>query len=417
MRTKVAVIFGGRSVEHEVSIISGLQAYMALDLEKYDPIVLYISKDGEFYTGPGMDTVEFYRELPGCLKQAIRVIPVPSKNGVDLVRFPMKRFGNNVVGSFEVALPVVHGTNVEDGTLMGYLEMLGVPYASCDIPSSALGMDKYLMKTVLRDAGIPVLDAIEVRAKEYALDTAAVMDKVEKEIGYPVIVKPVNLGSSVGISKASDRAKLENALNLAFDFATRVLVEQAVSPLREINCAVLGNSDDAVASACEEPFGNDEILSFADKYLSGGDGAKGAKGGKLGGVKAGEAGGAKSAGMSSLKRRCPADISKEMTEKVQAMAVDTFKALGCMGVSRIDFLMNADTGELWVNEINTIPGSLAFYLWEASGVSFAEMLDRMIKLAVKRQETRDSLTFSYDTNILAGASLGGGAKGAKGGKA
>ncbi len=405
MKTKVAVLFGGRSVEHEVSIISGLQAFAALDREKYDPIVLYISKDGAFYTGEGMDTVEFYRGLPACLKNATRVLPVPAEKGVELVRYPMKKFGNNVVASFEVALPVVHGTNVEDGTLMGFLEMLGVPYASCDVTSSALGMDKFLMKAVLRQAGIPVLDAIELDAKSYAADTDAVMDAVEKAVSYPVIVKPVNLGSSVGISKAADRRKLRAALDLAFDFSPLVLVEQAVQPLREINCAVMGDRDDAIASACEEPFGNDEILSFSDKYLSGGKG--GAKGGaKTGGAKS-------SAGMSSLKRRCPADIPADMTAEVQKMAVETFKALGCMGVSRIDFLMNADTKQLWVNEINTIPGSLAFYLWEETGIGFAEMLDRMIALAFKRQRTREALTFTYDTNILAGVSLGG----AKGGKA
>jgi len=417
MKTKVAVIFGGRSVEHEVSIISGLQAYLALDREKYDPVVLYISKNGDLYAGEGLDTIEFYRGLPGCLSTATRVIPVPTARGVDLVRYPMKRFGDNVVGSFEVAIPVVHGTNVEDGSLMGFLEMLGVPYASCDIPSSALGMDKYLMKIVLRDAGIPVLDAKVFTSKDFALDEERVMAELEDAIGYPAIVKPVNLGSSVGISKADNREKLKSSLELAFEFADRVLVEKAVQPLREINCSVLGNSIDAVASACEEPFGNDEILSFADKYLSGGDGKTGGKtgGAKTGGAKTGgKTGGG--AGMSSLKRRCPADISEETTKTVQKLAVDTFKALGCMGVSRIDFLMNADTGELWVNEINTIPGSLAFYLWEATDVSFADMLDRMVKLAIKRQEARDSLTYTYDTNILAGVSLGGGAKGAKGGK-
>ncbi len=404
MKTKVAVLFGGRSVEHEVSIISGLQAYAALDRNKYDPIVLYIGKDGGFYTGEGMDTVEFYRGLPGALKNVTRVLPVPGEKGVELVRYPMKKFGNNTVASFEVALPVVHGTNVEDGTLMGFLEMLGVPYASCDITSSALGMDKFLMKAVLRQAGIPVLDAIELDAKSYAADAEAVMDEVEKAVSYPVIVKPVNLGSSVGISKAGDRRKLRAALELAFDFSTLVLVEQAVQPLREINCAVLGDRDDAIASACEEPFGNDEILSFGDKYLSGG------KSGKTGGAKS--SGGSKSAGMSSLKRRCPAEIPDDMTATVQELAVKTFKALGCMGVSRIDFLMNAQTGQLWVNEINTIPGSLAFYLWEETGIGFSELLDRMISLAFKRQRTKDSLTFTYDTNILAGVSLGkaGGAK-------
>lgn len=399
MKTKVAVLFGGRSVEHEVSVISGIQAFCALDREKYDPIPLYIGKDNAFYTGPHMGDIESYKDLPACIAKATRVLLVPSSGGVDLVRFPMKKFGSNLVDTFQVALPVVHGTNVEDGTLMGYLEMLNVPYAACDVTSSALGMDKYQMKAALRQVGLPVLDALQVGGREYAENGEAVLRQIEEKIGYPLIVKPVNLGSSVGISKAKDRAALEAALDTAFGFSPRVLVEKAVQHLREINCAVLGDAEEAQASVCEEPLNATDILSYQDKYMSGGKSAKsGAKG-----------------GMSSLARRCPADIPEELTHRVQELAVATFRALGCLGVSRIDFLNDKETGELWVNEINTIPGSLAFYLWEAAGMPFAELLDRMIALAFKRQRQREALTFSYDVNLLAGVSLGG-AKGAKGSK-
>ena len=317
---------------------------------------------------------------------------------MQLVRYPMKKFGKNVVGAFDVALPVVHGTNVEDGTLMGMLEMLGVAYAGCDLTSSAVGMDKYLMKAALKQAGLPVLDAVVLGAREYLLDPAAGCARVEEAVAYPVIVKPVNLGSSVGISYAADREALEAAIDTAFGFASRVLVEPAVQNLREINCAVLGDADEAKASVCEEPVSSHEILDFSDKYLNNADSAK-------------------SAGMSSLKRRLPAELPEGMTERVQELAVRTFQALGCGGVARIDFLNNRETGELWVNEINTIPGSLAFYLWEAAGLPFAKMLDKLIELAFKRKRERDALTFTYETNILDGVSLGG-AKGAKhGGKA
>ena len=397
MKTKVAVIFGGRTVEHEVSIITGIQAFCALNREKYDPIPLYISKDNRFYTGEALGKIETYRDMKACLAAATQVLLVPSENGVDMIRYPAKKFGNNVVGSFEVALPAVHGTNVEDGTLMGFLEMLNVPYAACDVTSSAVGMDKFLMKSALRDAGVPVLPALAFLGKEYALNSETVCDTIEKEIGYPVIVKPVNLGSSVGISRADTREKLQIALDTAFGFAPRVLVEKAVTPLREINCSVLGDAENARPSVCEEPIGSDEILSFGDKYLSGGN-----KSGKSG-------------GMSDLKRRCPADIPDKMTAKVQDLAVKTFVALGCTGVARIDFLNNPETGELWVNEINTIPGSLAFYLWEEAGLPFDKLLDEMIALAWARQRRRESLSFSYETNLLSTVSLGG-AKGAKGGK-
>lgn len=398
MKTKVAVIFGGRSVEHEVSIITGIQAFCALNRDKYDPIVLYITKDNRFYTGEVLEHIESYRDLPAALAAATRVLPAVGDNGVELIRYPAKKFGNNTVASFEVAIPAVHGTNVEDGTLMGMLEMLNVSYAGCDVTSAALGMDKFAMKSVLRDAGVPVLDAMAFSGKAYAQSSEKILNRLEENIGYPMIVKPVNLGSSVGIARADNREKLAAALDDAFGYATRVLVEQAITPLREINCSVLGDVDGARPSVCEEPVNSDEILSYRDKYLSGGS-----KSGKSG-------------GMSDLKRRCPADIPDELTEKVQALAVKTFRTLGCCGVSRIDFLNNPETGELWVNEINTTPGSLSFYLWEATDLPFDKLLDEMIALAFKRQRNREALQFDYDTNILSSVSLGG-AKGAKGSKA
>ena len=392
MKTSIAVIFGGRSVEHEVSVISGLQAYAALDRETYDVLPLYIGKDGAFYTGPHLGDIRSFRDMDACLKEAVRVLPVPENGRAALVRYPMKKFGDNVVGRFDVALPVVHGTNVEDGTLMGFLEMLRVPYASCDVTASAVGMDKLLTKAALMQAGVPVLPAQTYTGQDYAAHSARIVAEIEEQVGYPAIVKPVNLGSSVGISRADDRAELEAALDLALQFSPRVLVERAVPHLREINCAVLGDREEAIPSVCEEPLNAHEILSYQDKYMSGG------KGGKSGGKGSG--------GMSDLKRRCPAELPDGMTEKVQQLAVQTFQALGCLGVARIDFLNDRETGEVWVNEINTIPGSLAFYLWEVAGIPFSQLLDRMIALAFKRQREREALTFGYDTNLLAGASFG-----------
>lgn len=393
MKTNVAVLFGGKSTEHEVSVISGIQAFCALNTEKYNPLAIYITKNNEWYVGEKIGNIKAYTDLKALLADSTRVLPVPSGDGkVELLCYPFKKFGKSTVAQFEVAIPVVHGTNVEDGTLMGYLEMLGVPYASCDVTSSALGMDKAVMKDVLKRAGVPVLDAYTFMGSDYIADSEAVVAHIESTIGYPVIVKPVNLGSSVGISKADDRDALVRALDTAISYSPRVLAERAVGNLREINCAVLGDSEDAIASVCEEPLNATDILTFEDKYMSGG--------------KSGSKGGAKSAGMADLKRRCPAELPDGMTEQVQALAVQTFQALGCLGVSRIDFLNDKQTGELWVNEINTIPGSLAFYLWEAAGIPFAELLDRMIALAFKRQRQREALTFSFETNLLAGAAAG-----------
>ena len=305
---------------------------------------------------------------------------------------PMKRFGRNTEIDVDVIFPVVHGTNVEDGALQGYLKTIGIPFVGCDVTASAIGMDKFIMKTVLKEHAIPVLDAKEYTLSDYA-DMEGLLSSVEKYVGYPAIVKPVNLGSSVGISVAKNRAELSAAVDDGFRYATKILVEHAITQLREINCSVLGDENEAIASECEEPLHTKDILSYEDKYVSGS---------KSGGSK----------GMASVSRKIPADLSPEQREEVRDLAVRSFKALGCNGVSRIDFMIDEETGRLYFNEINTIPGSLAFYLWEPIGIPYRELLDRMIGLALKRARAEEALTFTFDTNILSTATFGG----SKGGK-
>lgn len=423
MRIKVGVMFGGKSVEHEISIISAIQAIGSMNTEKYDVIPIYITKNNEFYVGPSVGEIENYRNIPQLLKDSTRVILVNDGGLVKLIRYPAKRFGSSYVDYIDVAFPIVHGTNVEDGTLQGFLTMLDIPYVGCDVVSSAVGMDKYVMKTVLKDNNIPVLDCLCFNAKEYDRSNDEVVDAIEKRIGFPVIVKPVNLGSSIGISKADSREKLYESLDMAFCYADKVLVERAVQNLKEINCSVCGDYEYAEPSECEEPVNSDEILSFADKYLGNGSsgGAKGGKlSGKMGGKFGGKLGGSKSggskSGMASLKRKIPADITDEQKATIQKYAVDAFKCLGCNGVSRIDFMMDTKSGEIFLNEINTIPGSLSFYLWEPVGVAYSKLLDKMISLALKREREQEGITYAFESNVLEGVSLGGGAKGAKGSK-
>lgn len=397
MKIRVGVFFGGKSVEHEVSVITGLQAYNHINREKYEPIPIYITKEGKFYVGEKIGVIENYRNIPALLRDSTQVIPI-NDGGLKFLRYPMKKFGDNVMAEIDVALPAVHGTNVEDGAFQGFLQTLGVPYASCDVLSSAVGMDKYFMKTVFKDNGIPVLPCVVTNIKEYVADAEGVVRKIEETTRYPVIIKPVNLGSSVGIRKAKDREELIEALEYGFTFAIKVLVENAVTQLKEINCSVLGDYEEAEASECEEPVANDEILSYQDKYVSGSKGGNGAK-----------------SGMASLKRKIPADISPEMREEIRSLAVKAFKCLGCTGVARIDFMLDMSEGKIYLNEINTIPGSLSFYLWEPLGVKYSELLDRMITLAFKRERENKSISFSFDTNILENITLGG-AKGVKGSK-
>ena len=410
MKIKVGVLFGGKTVEHEISIISAIQAMGYLDRNKYDVIPIYITKNNEFYVGEEVGKIESYTDINSLIKNSQRVIMVRDDNKVNLIKYPQKMFSKGVVDYIDVAIPVVHGTNVEDGTLQGFLKMFNIPYVGCDVLSSAVGMDKYVMKTVLKDNGIPVLDCKCYTAKQYDENEEAIIEEIESAIGYPLIVKPVNLGSSIGISKAENRTELYDSLDTAFRYATKVLVETAVQNLKEINCSVLGDYEEAEASECEEPVSSDKILTFAEKYIGDGS-AKGAKGTK-GGVKS-----SGSKGMATLKRKIPADITAEQRDTIRELAVKAFKCLGCGGVSRIDFMMDTKTGNIWLNEINTIPGSLSFYLWEPIGVKYSELLDRMISLALKRERESENITYTFDSNVLQGVKLGGGTKGAKGTKA
>ena len=391
MKIKVAMFFGGKSVEHEVSVISGIQAYLAMDTEKYEVTPVYLTKNNEMYVGEQIGNIEAYKDIDALLQKSQRVIMVGGEK-VRFVSYPPKKFGKNVEIDVDVAFPVVHGTNVEDGAFQGYLKTVGIPFVGCDVTASAVGLDKYIQKTILDKAGVPVLDAALYTLSDYA-DMEALLNDAESRFGYPVIVKPVNLGSSVGISVAKDRVELSNSVDDAFHYATKVLIEHAITSLREINCSVLGDENDAIASECEEPLHSKDILSYEDKYVSN------AKGGNA-------------KGMASVSRIIPANLSPEDRENVREMAVKSFKALGCNGVARIDFMIDEDTGKLYFNEINTIPGSLAFYLWEPVGVPYSELLDRMITLALKRSRTEKALTFTFDTNILSNAGFGG----AKGGK-
>ena len=393
MKTRVAMIFGGKSVEHEVSVISGIQAILSMDTDKYEVIPVYMTKKNEMYIGEDIGNIEAYKDIKALLDRSRRVIMINENGRVKLMPFPLKKIGKNPETEIDIAFPVVHGTNVEDGAFQGYLKTIGIPFVGCDVTASAIGMDKYIMKAVLKEGNVPVLDARLYTLSDYKeIDT--LLDNVEKEIGYPAIVKPVNLGSSVGISVAKNRVELTNSIDDAFRYATKVLVEHAISSLREINCSVLGDENDAIASECEEPLHTEDILSYEDKYVSNS---------KSGGSK----------GMASVSRKIPAEISPKLREEIRDMAVKSFKLLGCNGVARIDFMIDEESGKLYFNEINTIPGSLSFYLWEPIGIPYKELLSRMIDLCLKRARREEGLTFTFDTNILNSASFGGSKGGAK----
>ncbi len=389
MKTNVGVFFGGRSVEHEISVISALQAINAFDQSKYNIIPIYISKQGRWYTGPLTLDIRNYKDMKSLCERSEEVFMRPEYGDYKLYRanpggglFSKK---NPVYEELHVVIPVLHGSHGEDGMFEGLLETIGIPFAGCDTLSSANGMDKITMKMILRAEGIPVVDYVWFTDKEWIDNRDAIVDKIEGKLGYPVIVKPANLGSSVGIGKADDRQSLIEKVDNAEKFSQRIIVEHMIEDMMEINCSVLGDADDHQSSVCEEPISKGDFLSYEEKY---GGGAK--------------------AGMQASEKKIPADIPVEMSEEIRRMAGETFRVLSCHGVSRVDVMVDRKDNSIYVNEINTIPGSLSFYLWEESGISFTQLMDRLVALALKRKRETDRKTFTYDANIFA---MGGGVKG------
>ncbi|MDE6242840.1 MAG: D-alanine--D-alanine ligase [Muribaculaceae bacterium] len=394
MKTNVAVFFGGRSVEHEISVISALQAINAFDSEKYNIVPIYITKQGRWFTGPELLNMRNYKDMKALTEKCTEVFMRPEYGDFNLYKAEIGRFSrrNPVVAELHVALPVLHGTNGEDGIFEGLLETIGIPFAGCNTLASANGMDKITMKMILRSEGIPVVDYVWFTDNQWSADREAIIKKVEERLGYPVIVKPANLGSSVGIGKAANREELIEKIDNAERFSQRIIVEHMIEQLKEINCSVLGDADDHQSSVCEEPIKTGDFLSYEDKYMGGSKSAK---------------------GMQASDKRIPALLPEEVSEKIRFIAGETFRVLSCHGVSRIDVMIDEKDGEIYVNEINTIPGSLSFYLWEATGITFAQIMDRLVALALKRKRAIERKTFTYDSNIFA---MGGGVKGAKGAK-
>ena len=399
-KINVGVIFGGRSVENEISVLTAIQTMEAINTDKYDITPIYISKEGVWYTGEALRKSENYKNMESLKAscQEVYLRPIYGDNNLYKVRKPM--FGSDVAAKLDVILPALHGTNCEDGSFQGAIEMTGIPYAGCNVLASANGMDKITMKMVLAQSGIPVIDYTWFSDKEWFDCQEKVVEKVEKALAYPLIVKPADSGSSVGITAVHNCEELVEAIDNAVSYSKRILVEKLVEKLKEINCSVLGNYYECEASVCEAPIRSGEILSYADKYLGGGKGSKGA-------VK-------QSQGMRSTVREIPANLPQKDTDFIRTTAVETFKALACDGVARIDFMIDEADGKIFVNEINTIPGSLSFYLWEATGVSFEQLTERLIEIAFQRKRDSSFKTTSYKENIFNYTISG--AKGAKGTK-
>lgn len=397
-KLQLGVIFGSRSCEHEVSVISALQLMRSADRQKYDVIPIYISMKGEWFSGDPLLDVHTFTGFDEHQKGIYRVqLDVTAGSGALTTIRPAKGlFGHDevqLVARLDCVIPVFHGMHGEDGTIQGMLEMCNLPYASSGVTPSAVGMDKVYLKQFFRGGEFPVLPGCWFLRSDWEENPEAVMDAVEKELPYPVFVKPASLGSSIGVSKAKDRAALKQAMELALDFDRKVLVEKGLENPLELNCSVLGFGGRAEASEIEMPVTGGDLLSFMDKYIQGNASAK---------------------GMASLKRVLPAPIEPELRDRIRKLSVDIFKNMDCKSVVRIDYMFDTPTGELYITEINTIPGSLAFYLWQACGVPYAALIDRMVETAMLAHQEKNNSNYAFSSDILTNLSLGGKA-GAKNG--
>ena len=387
-KIQLGVIYGSRSCEREVAIISAVQLMNHVDTEKYDVIPVYISEQGMWYTGEALRDISAYTPFNPDRKGIKQVhLDVTAGSGALMATRPGKGlFGHPtqvVAARLEVCVIVMHGLNGEDGTLQGMLELANLPYTSTGVAGSAIGMDKIMMKQFFRGAGdLPVLPDCWFSRSMWEKDRDA------------VLVKPANLGSSIGVSRADDREGLVDSLELAFDYDRRVLVEKGLDKPIELNCSVLGYDDEVEASPIEMPISAEKFLDFKEKYLASGG----------------------SKGMASLHRILPAPIPDELKEKIQALSRRIFRMLDCKGVVRIDYMWDRNSDNIYITEINTIPGSLAFYLWENAGVKYTRLIDRLVDCARKAHEDKNLRNYAYTSDILRSVSLGGtkGAKGAKG---
>jgi D-alanine-D-alanine ligase len=399
-RICLGILYGSRSPEHEVSIISALQLASMADPFKYDVVLVYISNKGEWFIGGSLWKLETYLDFNPRSSGLTPVFPDLTTRSRALIAFKRGRVFSGerryAAVRLDCVIPVMHGRTGEDGSLQGMLELMDLPYASTGVAGSAVGMDKIMMKRLFAGNGFPVLPDVALTRSAFEKKKEETCAEVEKALGYPVFVKPANLGSSIGVSRAADRRQLEDALTLAFTLDRRCLVEKGLDDPLEVNCSVLGFDDEVMVSVVEQPVREGSMLDFRTKYLAA----------------SGES------GMAALSRIIPAPIGPEKTEQVQRLSLEIFKALDCKGVVRVDYMIDRAANTLFITEINTIPGSMAFYLWDKTGegLRYRQLIDHLVDSAVKahRENGKNISTFRSDIIVSAIKRGHSGTKAAKG---
>lgn len=384
---KVGVIFGGVTCEHDVSVVTGIQLIENIDKSKYEVIPIYIHSDGEWYYGDKLLNQHIYKDFDTYKGGLDKGYIAPNKPGLVVPNRGL--IGKDNFIKLDVVIPAMHGMNGEDGSLQGLLELANIPYTSSGVLGASIGMDKILMKKVFEANLIPVLPYTYFLRSEWEKSKEAVIAQVEATLKYPLFVKPSNLGSSIGISKANNKEELINAIDIAVSYDERIIVENGVEDILEVNCSALGRGDNVSVSVCEQPVSWKEFLTFDEKYLRGGNKAP------VKGV---------SNGMENMTRKVPAQISEEQTKEVKELTAKVFKALNSKGVVRIDFIIDNSDGKVYVNEINTIPGSFAFYLWDYDGIKYSTLIDKIIEFAEEENAEKNKNNYTYKSDIINKAS-------------
>lgn len=383
IKTKVAVAFGGKSPEHEVSVITGLQVLNNIDNEKYDAFPLYVSKDGEYFLGEVLSDIETYKDLSTVPQKAKKIFfsTDPEHKGFTFIKDNrLSLLNKKEYVDVDVVFPCFHGGLGENGGFQALCEMAGIAYVGSGLAGSINGMDKVIMKDIFKTHNIPMVKYIWFYRNYWDKYREKLDKEIEKNLKYPLFVKPANAGSSIGVNKVKNKAELTNAVEVAMQFDRKIIVEESFENAREINISVMGNTgSELITSVCEEVFSSTGVLSYEEKYVGGGN---------------------KSQGMASAKRKVPADLDKEVQAKIEETAKKVFSILDCAGLSRIDFMVNDKTKEIIVLEINTIPGSMAFYLWEATKMPFKQVLTRLIELGFEREKDSKKNVSTFVSNIL-----------------
>jgi D-alanine-D-alanine ligase len=384
-RLTIGVIFGGRSVEHDVSIITGLQVIAALDPDRYESVPIYVAKTGEWYTGDILLDIASFRGFHPRL--LVKRAAIPPDRGIHGLVVPLvsRWLQRSKEIHLDVAFPAIHGTHGEDGTLQGLLEMADIPYVGCGVSASAIGMNKLLTKKVLQYHGLPMLDFAAVASSDWQQDPDNAIARISEKLSYPLFVKPCSLGSSIGISRAQSEMELREAVEVALAYDDVVIVESGARDSIEVNCAVLGSPKKLLVSVCEQPLPWQNFLTYEDKYMRG------------------EA----SMGMAGAERQIPAPISESMTRQVQEMAKQAFEAIGGRGLARVDCFVNERTEQIFVNELNTMPGSFSSYLWQPVGLTPRQVIDKLIEIALETHAAKQQRIFSYDAGLIQKAELSG----------